>query len=333
MGTVGYRTGLEQDSHRLDWDGKGARPLAWSAWYPSRTNAKSSAQPIPQMFHFEDVVCDGELAEDATFPVILLSHGTGGSPESLGWLAHSLAQSGFVVIGAHHHGNTGREPYRAEGFLCWWERAADLSALLTKLSQTGPFADRLALDRAHALGFSLGGYAALSLAGARTSVDRFLTWADETGVSDFGPREFPNLAVEFADLRRNSPSFRASWDRQGENYRDDRLRTFTAIAPAPCVQGFDKGSLLSIDRPVTLIAGEADMEAPSPHCADWLVSINPTFKRVSMGEQVGHYTFLGHPVGEVVVETEFLFRDNPGVDRSQVHEAVLEVVLSQVAAD
>lgn len=57
--------------------------------------------------------------QTSCFPVVLLSHGTGGTAASLGWLAHGLAAAGYVVLGVDHHGNTASEPYRAEGFLSW----------------------------------------------------------------------------------------------------------------------------------------------------------------------------------------------------------------------
>ncbi|WP_371171520.1 alpha/beta hydrolase family protein [Aliiroseovarius sp. 2305UL8-7] len=328
MGSVGYRTGLEMDCDRFDWDGATDRPLAWSAWYPVSTDDTGGNRPHGQFFDLGDVEVDRELADSSAFPVVLLSHGTGGSPESMGWLARRLAQNGYVVIGAHHHGNTGREPYRAEGFLCWWERALDLSALLSMLSEYGPFSGRLDVERVHAVGFSLGGYTALALAGARTSMDRYLSWASRSGVSSAtGPREFPNVASHIKRLLESSSTFRKSWARQDASFKDERIRSITAIAPAPPVRAFDAESLQSISIPVTLISGEADTEAPSRDCADWLATINSRFDKVSIGQNVGHYTFLGFPTANVIEGEEFVFIDNPGVDREDVHEAVEKIVL------
>jgi hypothetical protein len=47
----------------------------------------------------------------------ILSYGTGGSAEGMGWLGQRLACLGYICIGVNHHGNTAIEPYRAEG-LC-----------------------------------------------------------------------------------------------------------------------------------------------------------------------------------------------------------------------
>lgn len=84
---------------------------------------------------------------------------------SLGWLAQRLAAAGYIVLGVDHHGNTASETYRAEGFLCWWERPRDLTVALDIVAESGPFAGRLDLADITCVGFSLGGYTALSAFG------------------------------------------------------------------------------------------------------------------------------------------------------------------------
>lgn len=170
---VGYRQGFAEDRSRQHRKGDAARPLTWSTWYPCSASAPA-ARPLGQFFDLGDVRANADLADGRMFPAILMSHGTGGSPESMGWLARRLAEAGYIVIGAHHHGNTAIEPYRPEGFLCWWERAADLSALLTTLAAEGPFAQRLDFDNVSAVGFSLGAYTVVALAGVVTSMERYL---------------------------------------------------------------------------------------------------------------------------------------------------------------
>lgn len=326
MLSVGYLTGSGVDPERPAWDGTGGRPLAWSAWYPS---FGGGALVPGQMFDMGDVHLEAPLAA-GSHPVVLLSHGTGGSPESLGWLASFLAQHGFVVVGAHHHGNTGREPYRAEGFLCWWERATDLSVLLSRLTEAGPFAGGLDMTRVHALGFSLGGHTGLALAGARSSMERYMAWAKGTRFA-MGPRELPDAAQDLERLRASSEAFRASWARQGECFHDPRVKSVVALAPAPPVRAFDSGSLGAIDMPVTLITGGADTEAPTADCAAWLVAQNPRFQHHNMGAQVGHYTFLGQAAGDMPEGAAFLFENHPDVDRDAVHRAVAQITLDALA--
>ena len=85
----GYQTGLEQDSSRSDWDNKGPRPLKYSIWYPTKHGALNKAmskKPI-SFFDLGDVAVNAPISTDDTWPVVLLSHGTGGTAESIGWLA------------------------------------------------------------------------------------------------------------------------------------------------------------------------------------------------------------------------------------------------------
>ena len=99
----------------------------------------------------------------------------------------------FIALAVNHHGNTGLEVYRAEGFLCLWERARDLSVLLDVMESDREFAGRLDMDRVFVGGFSAGAYTAMALLGAITVSSRF----QPTGLRPAavpGPREFPGLA-------------------------------------------------------------------------------------------------------------------------------------------
>ncbi|MEM9045492.1 MAG: alpha/beta fold hydrolase [Pseudomonadota bacterium] len=318
MSACGYRTGVINDGSRSNWQNSGARPIAWTAWYPSRRVA-SSKQPEPGFFESGDIVLDAPLTGISRLPVVLMSHGTGGRAESLSWLARYLAKAGYVVLAANHHGNTGLEPYTAEGFICWWERASDLSFLLTQMSQDAFFGHRLDLDRVFAVGFSLGGYTVLTMAGAQTSLEEFQRWRTENGIADVGPREFPNVGSHVPGLISSSAAFRASWARSADDFTDSRLKKIAAIAPAPPVRSFTRSSVAEIDLPVLLLTGGNDVEAPSEHCADWLMRQNNSFERVDLGREVGHYTFLEFPSNKELIGQEPLFTDHITVDRVEVH--------------
>ncbi|MEM9432167.1 MAG: hypothetical protein AAGA32_22265 [Pseudomonadota bacterium] len=324
MRDVGHQTGHIEDDARPAWDLSGPRPLDWSAWYPADLAPDSRAVRHP-VFDLGEIWSGARLAAGGAFPVVLLSHGTGGSPESIGWVARSLATEGYIVIGAHHHGNTAGQPYVAEGFLCWWERARDLSALLTAHADRGPFGGRLDLTRVAALGFSLGGHTVLSLAGARSSMERYASWAG-TGPFSSGPREFPTLAASLPPLLATSEAMKSSWARQGADYSDTRIKSLVSIAPPPTVRAFDPADIAAIQIPVTLVTGEADVEAPTAQCADWLRACNPLFSHTSVGEHVGHYTFLCQPSADPPEDMDAMFHDAPTVSRAAVHAETSAVV-------
>ncbi len=77
------------------------------------------------------------------------------------------------MAGTNHPGNNAVEPMTRDGFMLWWERATDASEVLDGVladPMLGPHVDR---DRIGAVGFSLGGYTVLELAGARTNLPAF----------------------------------------------------------------------------------------------------------------------------------------------------------------
>lgn len=324
--TVGFTTGLLHDALRTDWDGIGPRPISWAAWYPTSPDAAEAPMrgggPGEPWFDMGAVARDAPLAPPGrTLPVVVVSHGTGGTAVSLGWLARRLAANGFLVLAADHHGNTAIEPYRAEGFLCWWERARDLSVLLDVLPAEARFAGRLDTERVFAVGFSLGCHTALSLLGAITDMDRFRQWAEQAGGPlSRGPREFPNLSDHFPKLLAESRPLQASWARRSASYRDPRLRAALLLAPAPPVRAFTDDSLAAVERPVYMMVGDADGEAPSQVGAEWLAMRLPMVDLQRLGPSVGHFVFLPESTAAGRRDRPDLCVDAPGVDRRAVHD-------------
>lgn len=334
MFKVGFRQGVLDDPTRRNWSDDGPRPLLWSAWYPAEPGAGEQPVFVPPdrpLFLMGDVAPDARLADAPSFPVVLLSHGTGGTAAGLGWLARPLAQAGHVVIGVDHHGNTAREPYRAEGFLCWWERPRDLGAVLDQLALDGPFAGRLDMARVTAAGFSLGGYTVVSMLGAITSMPLFREWAI-TQPFGKGPREFPDLAERIDGLFETSPVFRASWQRQSASALDPRVKAALACAPAPTVRGFTPESLCEIRTPVAIMVGGADREAPAESCARWLQAHLPNSTLKMLGPAVGHYALLCEGTALGREEMPEIWRDPPGVDRRAVQARVAALALSSLAS-
>ena len=325
MARIGRRSGVILDPDRRDWSDKGQRPLAWDLWYPAdgETGMPEGDLPddTPRLFRRYPAVVDAPLAAGEAFPVVLLSHGSGGSAAGLSWIGTRLAAAGYAVIGANHHGNTSLEPYRAEGFYCWWERSRDLSVLLDYHLREGPLGGRLDPARVSAVGFSLGGHAVVGLLGGICSVERFVDWAQGSAYLD-GPREFPSLVDAVEAVRATSPVLRASIERQSISYRDPRIRRAAVLAPAPTIRGFASDTLAGIAVPLLATAGGADREAPPGLCAEWLCRQMPEARFEALGADVGHYVFLNECTDwGCTVEPEICV-DPPGVVRRAIHQQV-----------
>lgn len=317
---VGFKTGAGVDTRRLNWDGAGPRPLVWTAWYPADESSVAGPPLENSWFRKEPVAINASVARSETaFPLVVLSHGSGATAAALEWLGFRLAQRGFVAVAVNHHGHTGSEPYRAEGFLCLWERANDVTAILDEPNWRSALEVETD-DRVFVAGFSAGAYTALLLAGARIAYSQFEPDNPERS-SIRGPREFPNLADELPRLYDN-PVFRMSWDRRRADFSDRRIRAAFAIAPGRSVLGFSQDSLQAINRPVQLIGGDEDMVAPPRQCCDWLFQNIPACRSDILTGGVCHYTFLpqGSEIGREAAPE--LFIDREGLNRTAIHDEV-----------
>jgi predicted dienelactone hydrolase len=324
--TVGIVEGRFEDPTRRNWDDTEPRPITWVAWYPAQEGSPQTeilaGPPAAPWFTLGPAARDAPLrAGPKRFPVILLSHGTGGSALSLGWLGRRLAAEGLVVLAPNHHGNHALEPYHAAGFVCWWERARDLSLLFDRLAASGPFASRLATEQAGVCGFSLGTHTALALLGAETDMLRFRNWSVGKA-SGRGPSNFSDLADHIPGLFETSSVFRESFARHAASYRDARITAALLLAPAPPVRSLTEQSLRAIAAPVGLMVGAADTEAPPADGALWLAGLLPAATVDMLLPEAGHMVFLPETTPAGRSAAPHLCTDAPGIDRRQVHETV-----------
>jgi len=314
-----------------DWRGAHTRALVTSIWYPADTKAEERPQlygpPESPLFEGGNAAPGGAIASHPEkLPLILLSHGTGGSAQSIAWLATALASEGYVVAGANHPGNTALEPYTTEGFSLWWLRAQDLSAITDAMLADAEFGARLDQARVGAAGFSLGGYTMMAIAGGVTSMSLFQEFCTPPRFAKVckAPPEFPDIAEKSKALAESDPRFAQALREAGKSYRDLRVRAVFAIAPA-LAQAFTPESLKAISIPVAIVAGEGDPILPLAINAKQFASLIPNAALTVFPGAVGHYTFLDRCTDAGRQAMPGLCVDAPGVDRGAVHRSTVEL--------
>jgi predicted dienelactone hydrolase len=334
---VQYHVGEAQRAFKpkvmRNWRGAKTKRLVTTLWYPVDPGLAEQAHDIGApghpVFRGHPVAWSAPLSNAAIkYPLILLSHGTGGSANDLDWLASTLAANGYIVAGVNHPGNNALEPLTREGFMLWWERAIDVSEVLDAVLSDPVFGARIDRGRIGAAGFSLGGYTVLELAGARTNLEAFRNFC-RSSVADAicHPAEMSRVAAETGRPVPAAMSLetQASIAKAGASYRDKRIKAVFAIAPA-LGEAFDSTSFVDVEIPVSLAAGTADVTAP-PDTNIYRVARLLRGPNVTMVQGASHNTFLDICVPQVVDQLAIVCTDGPGVDRDAIHEQTAHRIL------
>lgn len=334
-----YKVGVTQrkfsPSEPYNWRGAATHALLTTVWYPADAGAKEEPQVIgsPQApFAFM-----GKAAPEAAltpapqrFPLILLSHGTGGTAASLAWLGTELAAHGYIAAAVNHPGNNGLEAYTTQGFVLWWERARDLSVVIDKMLADSAFGKRIDSKRIGAAGFSLGGYTMIEIAGGITQLSLFRDFCNSPRRDGIcaDPPEFPGLIAKIEnadDLAKSDPEVRTSLQRAGNSYRDPRVRAVFAMAPA-LGPAFQPESLKKISIPVAIVAGTADANVPIGSSAEFFKNQIPGAE-LTLLPGATHYVFL-FTCGEQGKNTRPVMCIDPaGIDRTAIHEKAARLAL------
>lgn len=336
-----YAVGLQvrhfEDQARQNWTGDAARPLATYVWYPAEDGVTMSEIAIPPG---NPLFVGGLAARDAPMrnglgkrPLIVMSHGTGGAGMQMMWLGRALAARGFIAAAVDHHGNTRAEPsFDPRGFMLVWERATDISRVIDRLLADPVFGPVIDPAQIGAAGFSLGGYTVIALAGGRIDVAQFTAFcASPRRDATCAPQpEFPEARARFDALRLTDPRVDQSLSRSGQSFRDPRISSIVALAPA-LGGAFTAAGLQAIESPVLIVVGAADRTAPPATNAETIAAAIPGAKLHILDGDVDHYVFLNtcNAAGHRLVP---VCTDAAGVDRDAIHQSVVELVAAHFAA-
>ncbi|MDP4150795.1 MAG: alpha/beta fold hydrolase [Bacteroidota bacterium] len=308
---IGEMTLLLKDSARN-------RPVTTEIWYPTR-DTLTQEEALQQMDHKRIPVVRAPMVRNAKvinqkMPLILLSHGAGGSRQDLQWLADGLVRRGFIVAAVDHYGSTydNRIP---EDFAQPWRRPLDISYVLTALLKDTLFGSVIDPKRIGAAGHSIGGYTVLALAGGKLDLDAIRAYLN----TERGKKEVEGIYPNLLDIV-NGVATTASFI-NSPPLKDTRIKAFLAMCPA-IGQGFvRKDQMASISGPVYIMGAESDSIAP--------VQTNAMqYHRLISGSKLlivkgGHFVFFSEAYDELKKQAAFVFVDDPSVDRHEVHKKVI----------
>jgi predicted dienelactone hydrolase len=134
---------------------------------------------------FELGVAPDAVPRPGRHRLIVMSHGTGGSPITDHALAATLARAGFVVAQPLHQGDNHQDT-RDAGPESWKRRPGEAMRVIDLLASHPTWQHRVQTDRVGVHGMSAGGTTALQLAGAQWSVLSLVQHCLAHGDADFG---------------------------------------------------------------------------------------------------------------------------------------------------
>ena len=233
-----------------------------------------------------DVSMDAPISS-GRFPLVVISHGNGGTHIIYRTIGLHLARQGYVVAMIEHPGNNRIDNSLEGSYENLENRPRHVRLTIDALMAHPAFAQALLPDQVAIVGHSLGGYTALALAGGK-------------------PRFKDGREIEVA--------------------ADARIRALVLLTPAtPWYQ--HEGGLAEVRLPILMLTAEHDPYTPEWHAEVVLNSVpDRSLVRYRMVENAGHFSFLS-PSPPKLRSMGFLPTTDPeGFDREAFHEVLPEEI-------
>jgi predicted dienelactone hydrolase len=278
-------------------------PLEAGIWYPSEAPASSHRLGL-----FEQTVADGGVVAGHNLPLIVMSHGSGGSFEGHYDTALALAEAGFVVAAVTHTGDNYRD--HAQSFRLE-NRPHHVKVLIDYMLASWPQHDTLDPSRIGMFGFSAGGFTALVAIG---------------GAPDMGTVG-PYCAAhpdEWSCRMRKERKITASAEISGH---DPRIAAAVIAAPA-VAYAFSAERLSSVAVPIQLWRGDSDEILPHPNYAQAIYDRLPVKPEYYVVPNAGHFAFLAPCTPSLAAVAPEICRDPAGFDRAIFHRELNSVVVT-----
>ncbi|TIQ33700.1 MAG: dienelactone hydrolase [Mesorhizobium sp.] len=309
------------------------RDLQVFVWYPAEAGGEAIVLGDNKAFKGVPAFKNARQLK-GRFPLVVLSHGSGGRVQGMAWLATELARAGFIVAGPNHPGTTSGDSTPADTPKLW-ERTQDLSAVIDAMTADPTWGSVVDGDRIGVLGFSLGGAAAMEIAGARASLDAYAHYCDEYKKWDcawyaggIGYRNDAVMHVDKLDLRTIDKL------RFEQSNLDRRVKAAVLVDPG-LAPAYDAASLKAIAIPMDFInLGSADT-IPLGVVADKLAAIAPRGTYASVQGAI-HFSFLQEckPGGAELLkdagEIDPICADGGSRSRAELHAELIGLIRSDL---
>lgn len=269
--------------------------IAVAQWTPCAT----PPTPVTLGPFVLQAVRDCPIAGEGRLPLVVISHGFGGTYLGHRDTATSLADAGFVVVALNHPDDSAFNPARFDSLVALRTRPVDVQRLIDHMLGQAPASARINPDRIGFFGFSRGGYTGLVLAGARPDIRQLRAIChDPTGA------ECERIPAEMVP--------------RGEAVRDPRIRAFVIADPLASIFP-DASGLSPVEAPIQLWASQNGGDGVSPGDVAAIAAGLPVRPEFHVVARAGHFAFLSVCPAAFAIEQPNICADSAGFDRAAFH--------------
>jgi predicted dienelactone hydrolase len=299
--SVGYQEATVPD--------RSGSPLAVGIWYPSSTEA--TPQPLGMLS--QDVALNSPIAGSG-LPLVLISHGTGGSKVSHLDTANALARAGFVVAAPTHTGDNTQDRRYAGNAQDLTDRPRQIKVLLDWLLSSWNGSGHLNPRRIGFFGFSLGAFTGLVLIGGTPDLRRM---RELCSINPKAPE---------CDFIRQAHGDQLDADLKPPVWvHDNRIKAAVLAAPAAGYL-FGPGSLREVSVPIQMWRAENDTQAPDGWNGALIRDGLVTHPDSHMVRGADHFVFLTPCSDSLAAAAPLICTDVGGFDRVAFHRTFNQAV-------
>lgn len=268
--------------------------------FPALVMYPTQQKPTSHAFgpYVMDVSLDAPVAP-GQYPLILVSHGSGGSHLLYRSMTTYLAQHGYIVAMVEHPGNNRVDNQFMGKVENLQYRPRHLRLTADALHEDASLGPHLQSGQLGVIGHSMGGYAALALAGGKP------WYPPEAFKPDYAGPAPNNVEVE----------------------HDDRVQALVLLAPAT-VWFMPEDALKHVDVPILMLSAEHDPYTPGWHNEIVLKGVPDITKVTSRCvKNAGHFSFLSPFPPKIKQGGALPTTDPEGFDREGFHEQLKQEIL------
>lgn len=300
------------------------RPLNIAIWYKANNQQDSVMVGDNTIFYGYKVLFNATPVLDyRKHPLIVLSHGYGGSQQNLSWLAYALAEKGYIVAAPNHPGTTvfDKDIHQSSKL---WLRPQDLSRTIDSLKEDETFANSIDINNISAIGHSLGGWTVIALAGAKFDTELFK--------QDCTIHSHLKACQLVTELGLDNPKL-------NQSLFDPRIKSFISL-DAGLARGFTPESLKNINSPSLIIGagvdvGDMDVKLESGYLMQFLSTSLSTYTVIP---DAMHFSFIQvcKPKAIEILEQEaqgegIICKDGGERSRAEIHREIIKQITTFLA--